>query len=289
MKGIILAGGAGSRLNPLTLCISKQLLPVYDKPMIYYPLATLMQAGISEILIITTPEDSPRFKKLLGDGSHWGISISFREQESPRGIADAFIVGESFIKEDNVALILGDNIFHGKGLEEKLARAAKLKSGAILFAYEVIDPQRFGVVSFDQNDNAIDIQEKPNKPKSNFAVTGLYFYDDKVVECAKNLKPSDRGELEITDINQIYIEENNAKVVKLGSDYCWIDTGTHDSLLEAGNLIRSLEEETKSKIGCIEEIAYNSGWLNHGSLMKQLSMLGDTDYAKYLRRLTNEV
>tara|TARA_Y100000590_G_scaffold229380_1_gene258759 strand:- start:45195 stop:46064 length:870 start_codon:yes stop_codon:yes gene_type:complete len=289
MKGIILAGGAGSRLNPLTLCISKQLLPVFDKPMIYYPLATLMQAGISEILIITTPEDLPRFKKLLGDGSHWGISISFREQESPRGIADAFIVGESFIEEDNVALILGDNIFHGKGLEEKLVSAAKLKSGAILFAYEVIDPQRFGVVSFDQNDNAIDVQEKPNKPKSNYAITGLYFYDNKVVECAKNLKPSDRGELEITDINQIYIEKNNAKVVKLGSDYCWIDTGTHDSLLEAGNLIRSLEEETKSKIGCIEEIAYNSGWLNHESLIKQLSMLGDTHYAKYLRRLIDEV
>ena len=289
MKGIILAGGAGSRLNPLTLCISKQLLPVFDKPMIYYPLATLMQAGISEILIITTPEDLPRLKKLLGDGSHWGISISFREQESPRGIADAFIVGESFIEEDNVALILGDNIFHGKGLEEKLVSAAKLKSGAILFAYEVIDPQRFGVVSFDQNDNAIDVQEKPNKPKSNYAITGLYFYDNKVVECAKNLKPSDRGELEITDINQIYIEKNNAKVVKLGSDYCWIDTGTHDSLLEAGNLIRSLEEETKSKIGCIEEIAYNSGWLNHESLIKQLSMLGDTHYAKYLRRLIDEV
>ena len=289
MKGIILAGGAGSRLNPLTICISKQLLPVYDKPMIYYPLATLMQAGISEILIITTPEDLPRFKKLLGDGSHWGISISFKVQESPKGIADAFIIGESFIREDNVALILGDNIFYGKGLEEKLVSAAKLKSGAILFAYEVIDPQRFGVLSFDMNDNAIDIQEKPSKPKSNYAVTGLYFYDNKVVECAKNLKPSDRGELEITDINQIYIEENNAKVVKLGSDYCWIDTGTHDSLLEAGNLIRFWEEESKSKIGCIEEIAYNGGWLKKESLIKQLSMLGDSDYLAYLRRLIDEV
>ncbi len=289
MKGIILAGGAGTRLNPLTLCISKQLLPVYDKPMIYYPLATLMQAGISEILIITTPEDLPRFKKLLGDGSHWGISISFRVQESPKGIADAFIVGESFIREDNVALILGDNIFYGKGLEEKLVSAAKLKSGATLFAYEVNDPQRFGVLSFDMNDNAIDIQEKPSKPKSNYAVTGLYFYDNKVVECAKNLKPSDRGELEITDINQIYIEENNAKVVKLGSDYYWIDTGTHDSLLEAGNSIRLWEEESKSKIGCIEEIAYNGGWLNKESLIKQLSMLGDSDYHAYLRRLIDEV
>jgi len=288
MRGIILAGGAGSRLNPLTLCISKQLLPVYDKPMIYYPISVLMLAGIREILIITTPQDQSRFIKLLGDGSQWGISISFEEQDRPRGIADAFLIGESFIQKDNVALMLGDNIFYGKGLTKKLASAATLKSGAVFFAFEVDDPQRFGVLSFDQNDKVIDIQEKPNNPKSNYAVTGLYFYDNKVVEWAKNLKPSDRGELEITDINQKYIELSDVKIEKLGSNYHWIDTGTHDSLLDASDLIRSIEEETKSKIGCLEEIAYNSGWINQELLIKQLSEFDNTHYGEYLRKLINE-
>lgn len=288
MKGIILAGGAGSRLNPLTFCISKQLLPVYDKPMIYYPISVLMLAGIREILIITTPQDKSRFIKLLGDGSQWGISISFKEQNNPRGIADAFVVGQSFIQDDNVALVLGDNIFYGKELAKKLVSAATLKSGAVLFAFEVEDPHRFGVISFDQHDKAIDIEEKPINPKSNFAVTGLYFYDKKVVEWANDLKPSGRGELEITDINQKYIELNEAKVEKLGSDYSWIDTGTHDSLLDASNLISSIEKETKSKVGCLEEIAYNSGWIDKELLMRQLPELGKTNYAKYLRKLINE-
>ena len=282
MKGIILAGGSGTRLYPLTTVTSKQLLPIYDKPMIYYPLSVLMSAGIREILIISTPEDTPRFEHLLGDGHQFGISLSYAVQPSPDGLAQAFIIGEAFIGDDHVAMILGDNIFAGHGLKKRLLRAANKQEGATVFGYYVDDPERFGIVEFDSDGRAISIEEKPQNPKSNYCVTGLYFYDNKVVDYAKNLKPSPRGELEITDLNRIYLEDGKLDVELLGQGFTWLDTGTHESLVDATNFVRTVESHQHRKIGCLEEIAYLNHWITRDQLMENIEPLKKNQYGQYL-------
>lgn len=289
MKGIILAGGAGTRLYPITKIVCKQLLPIYDKPMIYYPLSTLMLAGIREILIISTPADVPRFIDLLGDGRHLGLDITYKVQESPRGLADAFIIGDEFIGDDPVCLILGDNIFFGHGLPEMLRDASGQEYGATVFGYYVNDPQRYGVVEFDDSYNAISIEEKPKHPKSNYAVVGLYFYDNKVIDIAKNLKPSVRGELEITDINRIYLETNELKVKIMGRGYAWLDTGTHASMVEATTFVKTIEDRQGLKISCIEEIAYKMGYIDLEQFKKIAISLSKSTYGEYLQRIANGV
>ncbi len=283
MKGIILAGGSGTRLYPLTKVTSKQLLPIYDKPMIYYPLSVLMSAGIREILIISTPADTPRFKDLLGDGDQFGLHLSYAVQPSPDGLAQAFIIGESFIGDDSVAMVLGDNIFHGHGLNKRLKTAAAKKKGATIFGYYVDDPERFGIVEFDREGKAISIEEKPEHPKSNYCVTGLYFYDNRVVEYAKNLKPSARGELEITDLNRIYLENGELEVTLLGQGFTWLDTGTHESLVDATNFVRTIETHQHRKIACLEEIAYLNGWISREELCKTYEVYKKNQYGAYLK------
>ena len=283
MKGIILAGGSGTRLYPLTKVTSKQLLPIYDKPMIYYPISVLMEAGIREILIISTPDDTPRFKELLGDGTQFGLKLEYAVQPSPDGLAQAFIIGADFIGNEPVAMILGDNIFHGHGLKNHLKSAASKAKGATVFGYYVDDPERFGIVEFDKNGKAISIEEKPEKPKSNYCVTGLYFYDNDVVEYAKNLKPSARGELEITDLNRIYLEEGELDVKLLGKGFTWLDTGTHESLVEATNFVYTMETHQHRKIACLEEIAYLNGWISDEELLKAYEIFKKNQYGKYLK------
>ena len=283
MKGIVLAGGSGTRLYPLTKVTSKQLLPVYDKPMIYYPLSVLMTAGIRDILIISTPEDTPRFEELLGDGSQFGLSLSYTVQPSPDGLAQAFLFGEDFIGDDRVAMILGDNIFAGNGLKEQLLRAAGREQGATVFGYYVDDPERFGIVEFDKAGRAVSIEEKPEKPKSNYCVTGLYFYDRRVVEFAKSLKPSARGELEITDLNRLYLEKGELEVNLLGQGFTWLDTGTHESLVEATNFVYTIETHQHRKIACLEEIAYLNGWISGEQLAAAAESMRKNEYGKYLR------
>ncbi len=288
MKGIILSGGTASRLFPATKAISKQILPVYDKPMIYYPLSTLMLAGINEILIISTPRDIGPFEELLGDGSEIGMSFSYAVQENPRGLADAFIVGEKFIGGDNVAMILGDNMFYGQGFSAMLKRASERNNGATIFGYPVKDPRAYGVVDFDDNGNVLSIEEKPDKPKSNYAVPGLYFYDNSVVDIAKNVKPSARGEIEITSVNNEYLERGQLKVELFGRGFAWLDTGNPTDLLEAANFIETVQTRQGFYIACIEEIAYRNGWINKEKLLKRADTLGKTDYAEYLRFISQE-
>ena len=286
-KGIILAGGSGSRLHPITQGTSKQLLPIYDKPMIYYPLSVLMLAGIQDVLIITTPEDQANFMKLLGDGTAYGISISYAIQPTPDGLAQAFIIGEEFIGDDNVALVLGDNIFYGQHFSDYLKAATKVETGATIFGYHVNDPERFGVVDFDENGKAISIEEKPAKAKSNYAVTGLYFYDNKVVDIAKNIKPSARGELEITDVNLAYMQQGTLNVSLLGRGFAWLDTGTHDSLLEAGQFVQTVEHRQGLKVACLEEIAYRQKWISTEQLIKRGKGLAKTGYGQYLLKVAD--
>ncbi len=283
MKGIILAGGSGTRLYPLTKVTSKQLLPVYDKPMIYYPLSVLMTAGIRDILIISTPDDTPRFEALLADGVQFGINLSYCVQQNPEGLAQAFILGADFIGDDNVAMILGDNIFHGQGLTKCLREAAAKKSGATIFGYYVEDPWRFGIVEFDSEGKAVSIEEKPSDPKSNYCVTGLYFYDNKVVDYAKDLKPSARGELEITDLNRRYLDEGELEVMLLGQGYTWMDTGTHDSLMDASNFVKTVETHQHRKIACLEEIAFMNGWIDRAKVEEAAESMSRNEYGQYLR------
>ena len=283
MKGIVLAGGSGTRLYPLTRVTSKQLLPIYDKPMIYYPLSTLMLAGIRDILIISTPEDTPRFEELLGDGSQFGIHLSYKVQPSPDGRAQAFLIGEEFIDGDSCAMVLGDNIFHGHGLRKRLLSAAKKQDGATVFGYYVDDPERFGVVEFNEEGKAVSLEEKPKVPKSNYAVTGLYFYDNRVVEYAKQIKPSARGELEITDLNRIYLENGNLDVTLLGQGFTWLDTGTHESLVDATNFVKTVETHQNRKIACLEEIAFNNGWIDKAKLEEACELYQKNQYGSYLR------
>lgn len=285
MKGIVLAGGSGTRLHPVTLGVSKQLLPVYDKPMIYYPLSVLMLAGINEILVISTPEDMAGYQRLLGDGAHFGISIQYAVQPSPDGLAQAFIIGEEFIGEGNVALVLGDNIFYGQHFSENLVAATNRSQGATIFGYHVNDPERFGVVEFDREGRVLSIEEKPEVPKSNYAVTGLYFYDNDVVEIAKSIMPSPRGELEITDINNIYQARGDLQVQLLGRGFAWLDTGTHDSLLDAGQFVQTVEHRQGLKVACLEEIAHQQGWISKEELLKQADKLKKTSYGEYLYKV----
>ena len=290
MKGIILAGGSGTRLYPLTMVTSKQLLPIYDKPMIYYPMSVLMNAGIRDILIISTPQDTPRFEELLGDGSQFGVNLSYAVQPSPDGLAQAFIIGEEFIGGDSVAMVLGDNIFAGHGLNKRLLAAVKNAEngkGATVFGYYVDDPERFGIVEFNEEGKAVSIEEKPEKPKSNYCVTGLYFYDNKVVEYAKNLKPSARGELEITDLSRIYLEQNQLNVERLGQGFTWLDTGTHESLVDATNFVKTVETHQHRKIACLEEIAYLNGWITKEDVLKVYEVLKKNQYGQYLMDVLN--
>jgi len=287
MKGIILSGGLGTRLFPITLGISKQLLPIYDKPMIYYPMSVLMLAGIREILIITTPEDLSNYEKLLGNGSQFGVNIEFIEQPTPSGLAQAFILGENFISNDKVCLVLGDNVFYGQRFTEMLLRAAAQESGATVFGYYTKEPERFGVVEFDKNGKAVSIEEKPPQPKSNFAVTGLYFYDKNVVDLAKSITPSSRGELEITDLNNKYLETGELRVELLGRGFAWLDTGTHQALLEASQFVQTLENRQGLKVACLEEIAFKQGWIDKEKLRRQAKKMGNTPYGQYLLDLTN--
>ena len=291
MKGIILAGGSGTRLYPLTMVTSKQLLPIYDKPMIYYPMSVLMNAGIRDILIISTPQDTPRFQELLGDGHQFGVNLSYKVQPSPDGLAQAFVIGEEFIGDDCVAMVLCDNIFAGHGLKKRLKAAvenAESGKGATVFGYYVDDPERFGIVEFDKEGKAISIEEKPAQPKSNYCVTGLYFYDNKVVEYAKNLKPSARGELEITDLNRIYLENNELNVELLGQGFTWLDTGTHESLVEATNFVKTVETHQHRKIACLEEIAYLNGWISKEDVLKVYEILKKNQYGQYLKDVLDE-